>query len=266
MEGRNVQIDIRFGGSTPENAAKLARELFDLKPDIFVTVANTTVEVAKLTKAIPIVFALHGDPVGAGLVASFAHPGGNVTGFTQIDPSTVGKLVELLTELAPDVRRVGLLSQSALPALLAAFQSTAQAIGIEPVVLNIGSAMEIAPVIAQFAAVPGGGLVAGSVSGGTVLLVNRQVVMAEVARHRIPTIFGNFLYGAEGAVNYYIDNFDVIERAGGYAGLILNGANPADLPVQVPSNMLLSVNLKAAKAMGLTVPQSILSRADQVLE
>jgi putative ABC transport system substrate-binding protein len=120
-------------------------------------------------------------------------------------------------------------------------------------------------VIAQFAAVPGGGLVAGG-GTGTLLLVNRPMVLAEVARNRVPTVLGNFLYGAEGAVNYYIDNFDVIQHAGEYAGLILNGAKPADLPVQVPSKMFLSVNLKVAKAMGLTVPLSILYRADEVVE
>jgi putative ABC transport system substrate-binding protein len=246
----------------------LAGELLDLKPDIFLTVGNTTREAAKATKTIPIVGALMGDPIAWGLIETFARPGGNVTGFTQIDPTATGKMVELLRELAPGIKRVGLLTQPPhVPAGVAAFESTAQALGITPVLLYVSNAMEIAPAIARFAAEPGGGLVgtAGG-GGGSVLLVNRPIVLAEVARHRIPTVFGNFLYGSEGAVNYYIDNFDVIERAGAYAGLILNGAKPADLPVQVPDKMSLAVNLKVARAMGLTVPPSILFRADQVVE
>jgi putative ABC transport system substrate-binding protein len=266
-DGGNLQIDYRFGANTPEAALSAAKDLLDRRPDVVVTVGNSTQEAAKLTNAVPIVFALLGDPLGLGLVESFSHPGGNLTGFTQIDQGAVAKLVELLRELAPEVKRVAFLVTPPLQSqVVSVFHSTARALGLEPVVVSVSSVAQIGPALAAFARVAGGGLIAGIGGGGTLLLGNRIAVVQEAVGNRLPAVFGNVLFARDGTVTLHIDDFDVIERAGVYAGLILNGAKPADLPVQAPTRMLLSVNLRTARATGLTVPSSILLRADYVIE
>ncbi len=264
-EGGNLRIDYRFGAVSPDIAMRAAKEAVDLRPDAIVAVGNGhTAALVRLTQTIPITFALVTDPVGGGFVQSYARPGGNITGFTNIDPSATEKWLQLLKELSPDVKQAALLvAKNGTAGYDAAFRSAALRFGLQPIVLEVGNVVEISQLLAGLASSVGSGLV---ISTDPLFFNNRDAVLAEVERSRIPTVFGMILYAGRAAVDYYIDTFDVINRAGAYAGLILNGTKPADLPVQDPTKFILSVNLKTAKATGITVPLGIVARADEVIE
>ena len=220
------------------------------------------------TRTIPIVFAAVSDPIGSGFVQSFARPGGNVTGFTNVEASMGGKWLEMLHEVAPGVRRAVMMSNPDFGVgsnfFLPSFRAAAGALGIEPVAVDVRTLAEIDAAIAAMGKAPGTGLV---VAPDTYTLNNRRTVIDAVARENLPAVYASREFVEDGGlIAYGSDHPDIFRRAGGYAGLILKGARPSDLPVQAPTKFVLSVNLKTAKAQGITIPPSILVLADEVIE
>ena len=219
------------------------------------------------TRSIPIVFVIVVDPVGSGYVGSLSRPGGNVTGFMHFEYSLSGKWLELLKEIAPGVTRVAVLRDSSDPGGIGQFaviQSVAPSVRLEVSPVNSRDAGEIERTIATFARSPNGGLIA---TAGVQTAVHRNLIIALAARHRLPAVYNNHVFTHDGGlISFGADFIDQYRRAGGYVDRILKGEKPADLPVQAPTRYELVINLKTAKALDLTVPQSILARADEVIE
>jgi putative ABC transport system substrate-binding protein len=268
MDGRNVHIDIRWSASEPERTRKYAAELVALKPDVIL--ASTTPGVAALqqvSRALPIVFVQVADPVGAGFVASLAKPGSNVTGFTIYEYGMGAKWLELLKDVAPGVNRVGIVRDPASVAdigMFGAIQSVAPALGMQVSPINLHDASEIDRGISAFANEPNCGLV---VVGAASAFVHREQIIALAARHELPAVYPDqiFIIGG-GLISYGPDRLEAYQRAAGYVDRILRGEKPTDLPVQAPTKYELVINVKTAKALGLNLPPSILSRADRVIE
>jgi len=235
-----------------------------------VILAHSSAAVAPLRQAsrtIPIVFTLVADPVGAGYVNSLAQPGGNVTGFTNFEYSIGGKWLELLKEIAPNVTRVAVLRESFVASGIGQFgaiQGVAQSLGIELRPIDLRDAADIEREITAFGQQPNGGLI---VTGSPAATVHRDLINAVSIRHRLPVVFNSRLYVAAGGLASYGPDFiDQFRRAAGYIDRILRGENPAALPVQAPTKYELVINQKVAKQMGLVIPSTVLSRADEVLE
>jgi len=269
VEGRNLRLDHRWGDGNADRAELLAKELVGLDPDVLVgaTTPSTAALLAQ-TRTIPIVFAQVSDPVGSGFVASLAKPGGNVTGFINIEASLSGKWLELMRSIAPSVSRVAILfnPQTAPYAryYLETFRSAAAATGIEPAEASFSGAADIEAVITRLGGKAGAGLI---VMPETSTLIHRDTICALAERYRVPTIYPFRLFvAAGGLLSYGIDSADLFRGAASYVDRILRGAKPDELPVQLPTKFELVVNLKAAKALGLTVPQSMLIAADEVIE
>jgi putative tryptophan/tyrosine transport system substrate-binding protein len=267
-DGRNVRIDTRWAAADPGNYRKYAAELIALGPDI--VLASTTAAVAQLQQAsrtVPIVFISVIDPVGSGLIASMARPGGNATGFTSFEYGLSAKWLELLKEAAPRVTRAGVLRDPALasgPAYFAAVQSVAPSLGVDVSPVNVRDASEIEPAIAAVARSANSGLI---VTGSALVAVHRHRIIALAARHKLPAVYAERSYANDGGlISYGPDFLDQYRRAAGYVDRILKGEKPAGLPVQAPTKYDLVLNLKTAKALGLTVPDSLLARADEVIE
>ena len=267
-EGRNVRIDIRWGMGDADRIRNYAAELVGLAPDVIL--ANGSVVVAPLlqaTRTIPIVFVFVPDPVGAGYVDSLSRPGGNATGFSQFEYATSAKWLELLKEVAPGVTRAAVLRDPAITAGIGQFgaiQTAAPSFGVEVSPVNVRDAGEIERVITAFAGASNGGLI---VTGSPLSLLHRDLIIAIAARHRLPAVYWNRLYVTGGGlISYGPDPIDQYRRAATYVDRILKGEKPADLPVQAPIKYELVINLKTAKALGLEVPQSLLARADEVIE
>jgi putative ABC transport system substrate-binding protein len=216
---------------------------------------------------VPIVFAQTPDPVGAGFVASLARPGGNATGFTIFEYGISGKWVELLKEIAPRVTRVAVLRDPAISSgtgQLGAIQSVAPSFGVELSPLNMRDAPEIERAVTAFAQSSNGGLL---VTGSALATVHRDLIITLAARHRLPAVYPvRFFVSSGGLISYGPDSVDPYRRAAAYVDRILKGEKPADLPVQAPTKYELVINLKTAKALGLTVPETLLARADEVIE
>ena len=267
--GRNAQIDIRWGLSgDPERIRKNVTELVALTPDaIFATTFPIVAALQQVTRVVPIVFAGLIDPVGAGLVASLARPGGNTTGFAAYEYGLSAKWLELLKQVAPRVTRAAVLRDSLTPVgigQLAAIQGVAPSFGVELTPLVVRDAGEIEPAVAAFARSPDDGLI---VTIGTLTDAHRDVVGKLAARYRLPAIYPfPFFVRSGGLISYGPDIIDSYRRAASYIDRILKGEKPADLPVQQATKIDLAINLKAAKALGLEVPPSLLSRADEVIE
>ena len=267
--GRNAQIDIRWGLSgDPERIRKNVTELVALTPDaIFATTFPIVAALQQVTRVVPIVFAGLIDPVGAGLVASLARPGGNTTGFAAYEYGLSAKWLELLKQVAPRVTRAAVLRDSLTPVgigQLAAIQGVAPSFGVELTPLVVRDAGEIEPAVAAFARSPDDGLI---VTIGTLTDAHRDVVGKLAARYRLPAIYPfPFFVRSGGLISYGPDIIDSYRRAASYIDRILKGEKPADLPVQQATKIDLTINLKAAKALGLEVPPSLLSRADEVIE
>jgi putative ABC transport system substrate-binding protein len=267
-DGQNVRIEVRWLGGRPDLANTYAKELVDWSPDVIVV--NGTpglVAVRQLTRATPIVFVVVTDPVGAGFVQSLSRPGGNVTGFSTFEPEIGGKWLETLKEIAPHVRRAGVLMDPefrGFSALWLTIKSVAPSFGLEAVALYGRDGEEIERAIERFRRQPNGGLI---VLPTPVNSVQRQRIYSLATQHRLPAIYP-FAFHAKsgGLVAYGFDAVDLFRRAGPYVARILNGEKPGDLPVQAPAIFNLTVNLKTANALGLTVPPSILIRADEVIE
>ena len=267
-DGRNVQIDYRFGASDPDRIRKYAAELVALAPDIILATGGPTVgALQKSSRSVPIVFVDVIDPIAGGWVASLARPGGNATGFTLFEFSMSGKWLELLKQIAPQVRRVAFIRDPTTPAgsgQFGAIQTAAPSFGVEVSPIDVREAAEIERAVTAFAREPNCGLIAGSTS---LAVMHRGLIIALAARHRLPAVYPfRFYVKAGGLISYGPDQVDPYRRAAGYADRILKGEKPADLPVQAPTKYELAINLKSAKALGLTVPPQLLARADEVIE
>ena len=265
--GQNVQIDFRWAGGQADDVRRLAAELLALAPDVILATGSETVGPLRANRAVPIVFVNVIDPVGAGFVESLARPGGNITGFTQFEYSTSGKWLELLKEIAPRVTRAAVLRDHAMPSGLgqfAAVQSAASGLGIEVRPINVRAATEIERAIGAFTAAPNGGLI---VTASALVVAHRELIVSLAARHKLPAVYNQRLFvAAGGLISYGPDRSEHYRLAAGYVDRILKGEKPADLPVQSATRHRLALNLKTAKALGLTVPPALLARADEVIE
>jgi ABC-type uncharacterized transport system substrate-binding protein len=266
--GRNVRIEYRWGAGDAELFRRHASELVALAPDVILAGGGVVVpSLLQATRTVPIVFTGTPDPVGAGFVESLARPGGNATGFTIFEYGISGKWLELLKEIAPHVTRAAVIRDPAIAAGLGqwgAIQSVAPSLGVELRPLGVRDAGEIERAITAFAHSPNGGLI---VTGSALALVHRELITTLAARYRLPAVYASPIFAnAGGLISYGPDSIDPYRLAAGYVDRILKGEKPADLPVQAPTKYELAINLQTAKALGLTVPDSLLARADEVIE
>ena len=266
--GRCVQIDTRWGAGDHDLYRRYGAELVALSPDVILAVGGSGVSaMQRATRTVPIVFVGVTDPVGGGLVASLARPGGNTTGFAQFEFGMSAKWLELLKEIAPSVTRVAVLRASAFPTGIgqfAAIQPVAPALRVELSAIDLREAGEIEQAITTFAREPKGGLI---VTSNPLTTLHRGLIVALAARHRLPTIYPYRYYAADGGlIAYGPDQIDPYRQAAGYVDRILRGEKPADLPVQAPNKYELAINLKTARALSLTLPRELLARADEVIE
>jgi putative ABC transport system substrate-binding protein len=269
-DGRNLRMDVRWAGGNVDRMRAVAKELADLQPDvIFSHTTPVTAALQRQTRTIPIVFTFVGDPVGEGFVASVPRPGGNITGFIPQEPSMAGKWVELLTEIAPGVKRVAALFNPDTDSFvrryfLPSFETAARSFNVVPIVAPVHSEAEIEKVMISLRDEPGGGFVP---MPDAFVQVHRALIILLAARYNVPGVYQLSLFAREGGLlSYGANAADELRRAASYVDRILRGATPADLPVQLPVKMEMIVNVRTAKALGLAVPSSILLRADEVIE
>jgi putative tryptophan/tyrosine transport system substrate-binding protein len=267
--GRNLRIDYRWSPGDLARLRKDAAELVALRPEVILAgVGPTTVALQQVTRTIPIVMAQGIDPVGNGYVDSLARPGGNTTGFIQFEYSLAGKWMELLKEVAPGTTRVGVLREPGVPAAAIGqwtmIQAVAQSVGAELKPIELRDPNEIERAVSAFARSPNAGLI---VVVSAASLTHRDLIITLAARHRLPTVYAYRVFVTHGGlITYGPDIASQYRRAAGYADRILKGENPADLPVQAPTKHELVINLKTAKALGIDMPESLLARADEVIE
>jgi putative ABC transport system substrate-binding protein len=268
MEGQNLKIDYRF---TEESAARTrvaAAELVASAPDVLFVSTNPAVSaLLRETRAIPIVFTWVSDSVGSGYVSSLAHPSGNVTGFHNFEPAVGGKWLGVLKQVAPQVRRVGVVHVPEITANVAfirAADSISESLGVTVTGLGVRDAADIERVLTDFARESNGGLI---VTPSPLTATKRDVIIATAARVKLPAVYSFRFYVASGGLlSYGIDQLDTVREAASYVDRILRGVSPADLPVQLPTKFSLVVNLKTAKGLGLAIPESFLLFADEVIE
>jgi putative tryptophan/tyrosine transport system substrate-binding protein len=270
IDGRTARMDVRWAAGSADRARMYAKELIDLLPDVLL--ADSTAQTAALqreTRTIPIVFTLAADPIGAHFVASLPRPGGNITGFTSFEAEMSGKWLELLTEIAPSVKRVALLfNPDTAPRggsyFLPTFEAAARSFRVTPIGAPVRSDDEIEAIIVSLGTDAGGGLVS---MPDTYMNGHRATTIRVAAQHNVPAVYNGAPYVRDGGLlSYGLDFADIFRRSAAYVDRILRGAKPADLPVQLPTKFEMAVNLKTAKALGLAVPQSILLSADEVIE
>jgi ABC-type uncharacterized transport system substrate-binding protein len=267
VEGRNIQIEKRWGVADPERTRNLAAELVALAPDVILAPgSSSTGPLLQATSTIPIVFATIPDPVAAGYVESLSRPGGNATGFASFEYSIGAKWLELLKEIAPGITRIAVIRDNTTPAgvgQVSAVQTAAASLHVELAVINFRSPGELENAVAAFAR-PASGLI---IAQGGATVVHRKLIIALAAKHRLPTLYqGRHFVTIGGLVSYGTDRVDQYRQAAGYVDRILKGEKPADLPVQTPNKYELVINLKTARALGLSVPPSLLAHADEVIE
>jgi putative ABC transport system substrate-binding protein len=271
VDGHNIKHDVRFGGGDENRLRVNAQELLGLMPDVIVAnSAPAVMALARETKTTPIVFANFFNPVGSGLIASLARPGGNITGFSNYEPAMAGKWLELLNETAPGVTRVVAMFDrtNALNAEYAEFAQTAERLApsfhLQYTAAPVSNAADVQEAIDAIAREPHSGLI---VMGGTVTSANRETIVRLAAQHRLPAVYAFRYYVTSGGLlSYGVDGADLFRRTATYVDLILRGAKPADLPVQTPTKFELAINLKVAKALNLTMPPKLLATADEVIE
>jgi putative ABC transport system substrate-binding protein len=266
--GRNVRIDYRWSAADRTRLRNFAQELVALGPDVILAgVGGTASALQQVSRTVPIVFAQNIDPIGAGNVESLARPGTNATGFTQFEYSLSGKWFELLREMTPGLRRVAVVRDEAGAAGIgqwAVIQAVANPFRVELTTVDLRGPDEIERRISNFARAGDGGLIVTVSSAAT---IHRELIVALAARHRLSAVYPyRFYVAAGGLVSYGPGLVDLYRRAAGYVDRILKGEKPADLPVQAPTKYELVINLKTAKALGLKVPESVLVRADEVIE
>jgi len=268
IEGRNISINHRFASGDPARAQAIVTEMVHTAPDLIVGQSTPVVAALKqATRTIPIVFAGLNDPVGQGLIASLARPGGNITGFTLIDFPITGKWLELLKEVAPGVDRAALIfnpeTAPYYPAYLRSFEATPRSVAIELAATPVRNEAEIEAAIANIARMPGGLIAAPDPFTTT----HRRLLMRLAEQYRLPAVYGFRQFVVEGALlSYGPDTLDIFRRSASYVDRILKGEKPADLPAQAPVKFELSINLKTAKQLALEVPFHLLQLADEVIE
>jgi putative ABC transport system substrate-binding protein len=268
-EGQNLRIDYRWAAGNANLASAFAKELLALQPEVILS--NTTPVTAALhreTRTVPLVFLIVSDPIGSGFVESLPRPGGNITGFVNLEASLVEKWIELLKEIAPEVVRVAVMfnPQTAPYAeyYMQPLQAAAPAFGVKPFTSPVQSISDIEVAIAALARAPGGGLI---VMTDSFMTVHRKSIIDLTARYKVPAIsFISVMTKEGGLISYGVDITDLFAQSALYVDRILRGTKPADLPVQLPTKFELVINLKTAKALGLTVPRTLLARADEVIE
>jgi putative ABC transport system substrate-binding protein len=268
INGRNVLLEFRASAGSADEIRRYATELVALAPNVILaTGVSTVLPLQQATHSIPIVFTVVPDPVGAGMVESLSRPGANVTGFLAFEYGVSGKWLELLKEIAPNVTRAAVLRNAAISAGIgqfAAIQAVAPALGVEITPMNVGDAGEIERGIAAFATMPNGGLI---VTGSALAASHRDLLVTLAAKQKLPTVYYERLFvTAGGLVSYGPDVLDQYRRAADYVDRILKGEKPSELPVQAPTKYETVVNLKTARALGMNVPQSLIARADEVVE
>jgi putative tryptophan/tyrosine transport system substrate-binding protein len=267
-DGRNMKIDYRWPVADADKIRKYEAELAALAPDVILAISSPSLaSLLQATRTVPIVFVAVADPVGAGFVESLSRPGGNATGFINFEYSISAKWLELLKQIAPRVTRVAVLRDPAIPQGIGQFgaiQSVAPSLGVEISPVNVRDAGEIERAIAAFARSSNGGLI---VTGSALAVVHRDLIITLAARHKLSAVyFQRFFVTTGGLISYGPDYLDQFRRAAGYVDRILKGEKPADLPVQAPTKYKLVINLKAAKALALTMPPTLLATADEVIE
>jgi ABC-type uncharacterized transport system substrate-binding protein len=269
VDGRNMRVDYRWAAGNVGRVQLFAKELVGLNPDVLVSITTpATAALQSETKTVPIVFAVVSDPIGSGFVASFARPEGNITGFINIEASLSGKWLELLRQIAPSVSRVGFLynPQTAPYAryYLDTFRSAAATLKVEPIDAPVHSVAEVEAVITKLGRESNAGMI---VMPDTFSVVNRDTICSLAERYRLPAIYPFRAFAAAGGLlSYGIDMPDLLRGAATYVDRILRGAKPEELPVQLPTKFELVINLKTAKAIGLTMPQSLVIAADEAIE
>ena len=267
-DGRNVRIDTRYAAGDANLTRKYAAELIALAPDVILAPGSTSLgPLLQATRTVPIVFTTILDPVGAGFVDSLARPGGNATGFIAFEYGLSGKWLELLKQIAPSLTRLAILRDPATAAGIgqfAAIQSVAPSFGVELRPIDVREAGEIERAVTAFARSSAGGLIVTAGSGSA---IHGELIITLAARHKLPAVYSDrhFVTGG-GLISYGPDRIDQYRRAATYVDRIFKGEKPADLPVQAPTKFELVINLKIARALGLTVPSSLLASANEVIE
>jgi putative ABC transport system substrate-binding protein len=267
-DGRNMRIDLRWGGADINRIRALAREFVGLKPDIILTAGTPpTVAVQRETRTIPIVFATVADPVASGIVPRLDRPGGNVTGFASTETTLGGKFLELLSEIAPGLKRAAIMfnpDANPVSVYIPSFETAARSLKVVPITAPVHSDEEIETAITALGRESGGGLV---VLASAFLVPHRAPIILAAARNNVPAVYALSAFARDGGLlSYGTDNVDLFRRAATYVDRILRGEKPGDLPVQFPTKFEMVVNRKAATALGLTIPPSIMLRADEVIE
>ncbi|HEX9434025.1 MAG TPA: ABC transporter substrate-binding protein [Burkholderiales bacterium] len=269
VEGKNLKMEVRWSAGDPNQAAVFAKELVALAPDAILS--NTTPVTAALqreTRSIPIVFTVVSDPVGSGFVQNLSRPGGNITGLINLEASLAEKWVQLLSQVAPKVKRMAVMfnTQTAPYAeyYLKRLNAAGDAVGVKTFIATVRREKDIDEVVTTLGRERGSGLI---VMTDSYLLVNRKLIIAAAARRKVPTIYytGDMVLEG-GLISYGVDVVDLFRRAAPYVDRVLRGAKPADLPIEQPSKFEMFINAKTAKALGLAIPQSMLLRADKVIE
>jgi putative ABC transport system substrate-binding protein len=270
VDGRNVRMDLRWAPAQIDLMRAFAKELVDLRPDVILS--NSTPATAALkheTATVPIVFAVVADPVGSRFVADLSHPGGNITGFAVLEPSMAGKWLEMLREIAPGVKRVTLIfNPDTAPYLksffMPSFEATAQSFNLTATAAPVHNEAEIETAITSLAREPGGALL---VAPDNFMDIHRASIVLQAARNKVPAIYQSPVSARDGGLIAYGADFrEVFRRSASYVDSILRGAKPSELPVQLPIKYLMIINLRTAKALGLTIPPTLLSQADEVIE
>jgi putative tryptophan/tyrosine transport system substrate-binding protein len=267
-DGRNVRVDLRWTGADINRTRALAHEVVGLQPDIILAEGTpATVALQRETRTIPIVFAGVSDPIASGIVARLDRPSGNITGFANLEGSMGGKWLELLSEIAPGLKRAAIMfnpDTAPISTYVLSLETAARSLKVVPISAPVHSDAEIETAISALGREPGGGLV---VMPDVFMNVNRAPIISAAARNKVPTVYSASYFARDGGLlSYGGDQVDLFRRAASYVDRILRGAKPGDLPVQFPTKYEMAVNLKTAKALGLTVPQSILLSADEVIE
>jgi putative ABC transport system substrate-binding protein len=269
IEGSNVQIDYRWASGNVERLRSYAGELLGLKPDLILAGSTPALAaISQQTRAIPIVFANVADPIGQGFVSSLAHPEGNVTGFTSLEFSIAAKWIEILKEFSPSLTKVALMfnpeTAPYFPSFLGPIETAASSFAVKTIITPVHDAADVEHTISAFGHELNGGIV---VVPSAFVTIHRQLIFEQVARNRLPAVYGFSYYAYSGGlISYGINVRDMYIRAASYIDRILKGEKPAELPIQAPTKFELVINLKTAKTLGLTVPQSLLARADEVIE
>jgi putative ABC transport system substrate-binding protein len=267
-DGRNVRMDLRWGGGDNNRIRALARELVGLQPDIIVTNATpATIAVQRETRTIPIVFVTGGDPVASSIAARLDRPSGNTTGFASFEATLGGKWLELLSEIAAGLKRAAIMfNPDTAPAstFMPSIETAARSLKLAPIIAPVHSDVEIEAAIVALGRERGGGLV---VPVDAFMTAHRTSIILAAARNSVPAVYPISAYARDGGLlSYGPDQVDISRRAASYVDRILRGAKPADLPVILPTKYEFVINLKTAKALGLTIPETLLATADEVIQ